>query len=537
MVLDSTKRTKEKNGETFAKFPSEALKAESPTLVAKGSSENDQKKPKDDRDALLLSTSERDAPPLPTAEPPSPAKTQMTDGTFKYVLGMFGSKKKRETNKETRIVLTSVDNDTIETTLSKVDVSGSNSAKSFEKNLKLSTSYADEKNVGAGEDLEDPLEQTFTNVFGSFITPRNQKQSKLFSPKNKDRPIENPPILEPFLAEAKSFPLAGDESKIGVAERTETCSDELPKEDKQTKKDVLDEGKREQPSDGETTKDTAPQKVIEYVMEKVESYTQCGSQKNIEEKSSEEDQIIKEIADNVMEKVESYTQCGSQKNIEDKSEEDQILIEIADAPVDPAKEAAASKKKLKLQKFEKIDPNIPKTIVAAQKEKGDPDIPKTIVAKVYDESRPSRTRSKSPRKGGRSTSPVKMIEVRKNARSSSPRRRSKSPVKLIKEREKARSRSPTKRRIDNGVVEQSEEIHIPDGLAQTLDIFENNEIKELLTSLCSNKLGQSHLFDKWGKSDKISPAALRQMGNQLHALDKSYPGGLRSYILKAKTVM
>lgn len=77
------------------------------------------------------------------------------------------------------------------------------------------------------------------------------------------------------------------------------------------------------------------------------------------------------------------------------------------------------------------------------------------------------------------------------------------------------------------------------GLADAFTFFldDNKRQHSLLVDLCTDELGQSHLFDGWSKSDKVSPSILRQMGDQLEALDNSYPGGLRAYILEAKKLL
>jgi hypothetical protein len=80
---------------------------------------------------------------------------------------------------------------------------------------------------------------------------------------------------------------------------------------------------------------------------------------------------------------------------------------------------------------------------------------------------------------------------------------------------------------------------MPAGMANALSLFMDDNKKQhgLLVDLCSEELGQSHLFAEWNKSDKVSPSVLRQMGDQLEVLDNAYPGGLREYILNAKKLL
>jgi hypothetical protein len=98
---------------------------------------------------------------------------------------------------------------------------------------------------------------------------------------------------------------------------------------------------------------------------------------------------------------------------------------------------------------------------------------------------------------------------------------------------KSRSRSKSK---DRGGAKKDT---MPEGLANALTFFmnDNQTQHKLLVDLCSKELGQTHLFEEWNKSDKVSPSVLRQMGDQLEQLDKAYPGGLRDYILKAKKLL
>jgi UDP-sugar pyrophosphorylase len=59
--------------------------------------------------------------------------------------------------------------------------------------------------------------------------------------------------------------------------------------------------------------------------------------------------------------------------------------------------------------------------------------------------------------------------------------------------------------------------------------------KELLESLSSDDLGQSHLFEGW---DKLSPEERKGVAEQIEALDKAYNnGGLAGYIRNARTLL
>jgi UDP-sugar pyrophosphorylase len=75
----------------------------------------------------------------------------------------------------------------------------------------------------------------------------------------------------------------------------------------------------------------------------------------------------------------------------------------------------------------------------------------------------------------------------------------------------------------------------------------------LLKDLCSDELGQQHIFDGYRKavdaagdpdaslSSSSSPSSLnnkvRSLAKQLSKLNSTYPGGLRSYIDKAKKLL
>lgn len=78
-----------------------------------------------------------------------------------------------------------------------------------------------------------------------------------------------------------------------------------------------------------------------------------------------------------------------------------------------------------------------------------------------------------------------------------------------------------------------------EGLANVQAFFPDEGEKaqrELLLDLCSEELGQSHLFEHSSGTDDIGPS-IRRMGAQLEELDNAYPGGLRAYILNAKKLL
>ena len=77
----------------------------------------------------------------------------------------------------------------------------------------------------------------------------------------------------------------------------------------------------------------------------------------------------------------------------------------------------------------------------------------------------------------------------------------------------------------------------PKDLEASLGLFLSDSQQKLMLDLCSEELGQSHLFEGWSEAEKVSPSVLRQMGNQLESLNESIPGGLRQYILNAKRLL
>jgi UDP-sugar pyrophosphorylase len=73
---------------------------------------------------------------------------------------------------------------------------------------------------------------------------------------------------------------------------------------------------------------------------------------------------------------------------------------------------------------------------------------------------------------------------------------------------------------------------LPDNLK---DLIKDDAQRALLEDLCSEEFGQSHLLDAYcqdGDDEK-----LRGLSQQLLKLDGGYPGGLRSYVEKAKKLL
>ena len=73
---------------------------------------------------------------------------------------------------------------------------------------------------------------------------------------------------------------------------------------------------------------------------------------------------------------------------------------------------------------------------------------------------------------------------------------------------------------------------LPDNLK---DLITDDAQRSLLEDLCSEEFGQSHLLDAYGKDG--DDEKLRGLCEQLLKLDGGYPGGLRSYVTKAKKLL
>ena len=77
---------------------------------------------------------------------------------------------------------------------------------------------------------------------------------------------------------------------------------------------------------------------------------------------------------------------------------------------------------------------------------------------------------------------------------------------------------------------------MPASLPENLkELIPDDAQRNLLQDLCSEEFGQLHLLDAYSKDGKDE--YLRGMCEQLLKLDGGYPGGLRSYIKKAKKLL
>jgi len=77
---------------------------------------------------------------------------------------------------------------------------------------------------------------------------------------------------------------------------------------------------------------------------------------------------------------------------------------------------------------------------------------------------------------------------------------------------------------------------MPSSLPENLkDVITDETQRALLEDLCSEELGQSHLLDADSQDD--DDGKLRGLCQQLVKLNGGYPGGLRSYIEKAKKLL
>ena len=67
------------------------------------------------------------------------------------------------------------------------------------------------------------------------------------------------------------------------------------------------------------------------------------------------------------------------------------------------------------------------------------------------------------------------------------------------------------------------------------DLITDDAQRALLEDLCSEEYGQSHLLDAYSQDN--DGGKLAGMCRQLLKLDGGYPGGLRSYVNKAKKLL
>ena len=67
------------------------------------------------------------------------------------------------------------------------------------------------------------------------------------------------------------------------------------------------------------------------------------------------------------------------------------------------------------------------------------------------------------------------------------------------------------------------------------ELITDDAERALLEDLCSEEYGQFHLLDAYAKDS--DDEKLRGLSQQLLKLDAGYPGGLKSYITKAKKLL
>lgn len=83
---------------------------------------------------------------------------------------------------------------------------------------------------------------------------------------------------------------------------------------------------------------------------------------------------------------------------------------------------------------------------------------------------------------------------------------------------------------------------MPDNKQEILDAIQAHvpePERALLVELCSDELGQQHLFAEFPKvfTGEDIASDIRSMSQQLHKLDRGYPGGLKAYIQNAKKLL
>jgi UDP-sugar pyrophosphorylase len=77
---------------------------------------------------------------------------------------------------------------------------------------------------------------------------------------------------------------------------------------------------------------------------------------------------------------------------------------------------------------------------------------------------------------------------------------------------------------------------LPESVQKAIDGLPTSQ-KDLIQKLCSEELGQSHLFETWSDAT-CTPEMQRQCAEQLEDLDKAYTdGGLEGYINNAKVLL
>lgn len=78
---------------------------------------------------------------------------------------------------------------------------------------------------------------------------------------------------------------------------------------------------------------------------------------------------------------------------------------------------------------------------------------------------------------------------------------------------------------------------LPEALEKKLESLVTDDQYDLIADLCSEELGQSHLFQPWVDASSLKSKDVQELCTQLEKLNASYPGGLRGYILKAKELL
>ncbi|VEU36725.1 unnamed protein product [Pseudo-nitzschia multistriata] len=79
---------------------------------------------------------------------------------------------------------------------------------------------------------------------------------------------------------------------------------------------------------------------------------------------------------------------------------------------------------------------------------------------------------------------------------------------------------------------------MPSSLPENLEgLIPDDTQRALLEDLCSEELGQAHLLDAYCEGGSVDDDKLRSLCQQLVKLDGGYPGGLRSYVQKAKKLL
>ena len=82
------------------------------------------------------------------------------------------------------------------------------------------------------------------------------------------------------------------------------------------------------------------------------------------------------------------------------------------------------------------------------------------------------------------------------------------------------------------------EATMPSSLPENLEgLIPDDTQRALLEDLCSEELGQAHLLDAYCEGGSVDDDKLRSLCQQLVKLDGGYPGGLRSYVQKAKKLL